>query len=118
MGAAGGGGGGGVNVFASCAPPLKIRNHFFFYLGSVFVNLVGGPFIYVVTFLLFFLLIVFSPCGGHFCAYWRHFLGLPPSTKISAGTQAFNNNNNNNNMYLKSKIQRIKIQVLWTFMGN
>ena len=25
-----------------------------------------------------------------------------------------NDNNNNNNMYLKSKIQRIKIQVLWT----
>ena len=25
-----------------------------------------------------------------------------------------NNNNDNNNMYLKSKIQRIKIQVLWT----
>ena len=28
------------------------------------------------------------------------------------------NNNNNNNMYLKSKIQRIKIQVLWTNIYN
>ena len=29
-----------------------------------------------------------------------------------------NNNNNNNNMYLKSKIQRIKIQVLWTIYST
>ena len=57
------------------------------------------------------------PCQIFFLLWWYN-VNISWTSSLFNNNNNNNNSNNNNNMYLKFKIQRIKIQVLWTNMQH